>query len=464
VDVIRSPSNASACAESIAVEVHCVIGHAAGNIKVHINVELVGATLNERGVFAISKLEVSPLSEPVAEWTRISDVFAGGLRGWQLQNVPSGAITSACGATSVLGGFLIAAKGAVAKKIFTKIPAHSHLIVSFTFYFIANWDSKYAKLNIEGIQVWEKLFSYSQAANLVQCGIASAHMETITLLIEHAASAATLEFATTLNEGSSNEAWAISDILLTPASNVAAGTQGTGFAPWQDNTSNFLHGDLNGWQGTNIEGISCDLRDTPAGLLVSAGFRGLFNTVSKTFTKLPTHTSLAVEFDVFPFHASGEHVITAEIGGSTWRSDAVDHQAAVTSCDEVVAFKVNMPLLHSNENITISFTSTASLDYNSPGFGVFGLANVRISLVDDSGKSQNWTDGVLTDFSEGRDGWLVSNGDHFVQRVTTTCGEFGDVLGGYGVFGFSGFAEKQVINLPQHTMMLVVLDLYYILT
>lgn len=466
VRINTSPSAESACGEAVSVDVRGVIAHVASSVRVAVRVGLINAEANQRGVMAISKLEVTPQVEAVAPWAaETADTFDAGLDGWKMTGVLSGLVLTVCDETPVLGGYDVAGKGAAASKTFTRLPDHERLLVTFKFYFVHSWDGEVARLTVDGEEVWSRRFSRSQLRNRVTC-VLPAHVEDVEVVISHSLAAASLAFSTTINEAASNEAWAISDVKLTPLSLAATSLDGLGYGAWQPGRSLFRDGNLDGWQGVSVKGRSCESPELASGILVSAGTRGLLNTVSKTVTNLPRHTSLTVEIEVIPYHRAGEHTLTVMLDDVAITSDPIFHEGPITSCDGSAIFFVRHAMTHRSDNLTIRVSSSAGLGAASSSLGVFGVANVVVSYTDRTGTDAVWKEDLVSDFSKGRDGWFVSPSpkQELQEQLTSSCGSHGPALGGFGVFGYKGYAERTFTSLPSHSSILVMLNLFYILT
>ena len=127
--------------------------------------------------------------------------------------------TTICGPYTILGGYEKLGGGMSLQRTYTSLDDHIGFTIQFDFLKIDSWESgELAELYVDSTRVWFREYAGVPGADICGSDEHEEVFETITLEVEHTSIAISILFTTTLGGDSTDEAWGIQNVVITPLS------------------------------------------------------------------------------------------------------------------------------------------------------------------------------------------------------------------------------------------------------
>ena len=103
-------------------------------------------------------------------------------------------------------------------KVIGNLPLHNAMRLRLQFWKIDSWDNEFAKIIVDGIEVWSRQFIYYQGFPGSICGQNynewNENIVDIDVTFNHIDSAAKVTITTTLDQAADDESWGVRDFQL----------------------------------------------------------------------------------------------------------------------------------------------------------------------------------------------------------------------------------------------------------
>jgi len=253
-----------------------------------------------------------------------------------------------------------------------------------------------------------------------------------------------IRIAAEINSDADDESFAIDDLAIGPYIRTwpALDTFETGIDGWISNKVPLLRSEC-GTLGSILGGYN-----------VAAGG----NFLRKVYQHLPEHTGIHVMLDAIAIDSWDAERFIVEVDGTvvwavtrTGDERGAQHCGAANSGWYETRYRIDVTLPHTKSDVTINVLTTL----NGPGNDEsFGIDNVHIGPP----ASETWP--TVDNFDGGStQGW---SGYPANELVTTNCGDYGTILGGYAKTAQYAYFEKTFDALPPHRGLVIQMTVYYI--
>jgi len=407
-----------------------------------------------------------------------------GATGW---TGTSTAIT-ACGEFGLmLGGYQTLDTSSFVEKVFTDLPPHSMLQVRAMYTRVDRLGA--GLMYVDGGQVWRRPFNYLEAGSQRQCGAGGHSLNNeiqvqADVTLTHSAGTVTIRFGA---EGNSGGNWGIQDVILTfgighpspPAPPSPPGIWAPGsvyYARWPDAvpgypnatswTGNFMDPEAPssvftcGGLGTMLGGVGGPRISREVGGMIGAWF-------ARQFDSLPAHSLLRIQFLYIKIDAwATGHPLLVVDGVDVWGAGDLSATPQMVAggadgCGDLgtysndVRYAVDITIPHSSSSAYVNVTATVTSSgwwHGAPGFG-FQNFKILTAFSQPSPPTPPAPPGVWESTPVSRDVFPIATGWTGTSTKVTNCGNFGTMLGGYGMLKPSqgAYVEKTFGNLPPHS-------------
>ena len=428
------------------------VDHTADSVTI-----LVNTTLDERSTdesFAIDNVRVLPITTGV-DVPGYFDGFEDGMDEWKSNN--SALTTSECESQGmVLGGFSnLGAHQYVNKTYDLAAYPHDKLRLSFDFLKAGAWERETATLFADGKEVWSREFSgetngacgtTTRYDSLIGYRNMLVHVDTT---LDHDTDSVTLVMNTTLNEATTNEAFGLDNVHVLPL------LEGT----WDKFT---LSSD--GWTLGDGKAVKRSRCGAYGMILGGYGVASKGAVLQKTYdlSAMP-HDELQVEMSFFKIDAweRGESATVMVDGRIVWAhaygSGSVGGKQMCGRGDHDVLEHIDVTVDHTSDYVVLRVKTTLDQSASDESFGI---DDVRV-ITSKTGVDRM---GYFDAFEHGADEWSsnvtkTTAATTAASNLTTKCGNFTSLLGGYGVTGGGTYVEKVFdLTTMAHDELLVSLD------
>ena len=140
-----------------------------------------------------------------------SENFTGGAVGWSNNS------TSLINGDRVLGGFNLFGQGAIAEKTFTLSGNQTSVDINLDFWKGDSWDGESFFVYVDGNLLFNQSYIYHQGTQVAGQPYNQWNELLVPISISHntTATSLTVKFASSLNQGPSDEWWAVDNVVIT---------------------------------------------------------------------------------------------------------------------------------------------------------------------------------------------------------------------------------------------------------
>ena len=311
------------------------------------------------GFCAAGKLIGEP---PSAETLVVNSTFDGGASGWTGSSTQ---ITSCGSFGQVLGGYNVYGQGHNAIYTMSALGKHNHLRITFHWLKIDTWDGESGQLYLDGKLIWSKQYTYNDGSHTCGNG-APDQRDKIELLVPHTSTSAKLEWKSTLNQGATDEAWAIDNVSVY-TSDVKALPKLVEAEVFNSDFEN----NSTGWSGSSTTTTSC------GGFTKILGGYGVYGqgaSAVRNLSGLQKHNKLRVNFTFVKVDTwdgeSGEFYVD---GKKVWSKSFQYNDGGSNTCGNGApdqAVKVEISVDHTANTAKLEWKSTLNQGATDEAWGI----------------------------------------------------------------------------------------------
>eukprot|EP00056_Hartaetosiga_gracilis_P013320 m.219484 g.219484 ORF g.219484 m.219484 type:complete len:3572 (+) comp13825_c8_seq1:160-10875(+) len=409
--------------------------------------------LEDFSIVLIPNLGVLPISSK-------PDNFDLDLQGWFGPYVhgvdePSVAERHKCASpfSTILGGLSTRVLNSRIVKTFSDIPSHYGVLVSLTYFFLG-WERRdvRGKLLVDNELKWAATPTEAGALDGEECGYRTESLEFTLYLQSHTSDTIFLDFRSDGRQYD-QEGFGIWRPKVTPLTFVSDSTDlGIGTYDESSPRQNIMQSGFDKWISPGARVVQCS---SDSQLLKVTGYDTIDAFVAKNITNLPTHDHVRVSYSFAFLQNSGTQSALLFVDGSSrFREDHTTNGQSSSSSNNCSSTDTRIISVFAIFPHSASSASVVIQGRQEVGSGVFGIADLEVEHIVSG--SRKWSDRV-DDFTQWTEGWIGTGG-------RSLCGPYGSIYGGPCIGGMNQVLQKEYTDLPQHTVVHVELDVFFLNT